>query len=65
MKRAKVKDDYPVWVCNDCAKSAGGKPAFRFSTYHVGTCGVCKKTARVTEPRDWGYPEFHTKDKGR
>ena len=63
MKPVKIKDDYPVWVCDDCAKSAGGKwPRGHLGTFHLGRCGVCGEMKDVTEPRDWGYPKF-TKDK--
>jgi len=50
---------YPSSVCYDCAMKAGGKTdATSTSTMHRGTCGVCHKPAIVTEPRDYGYPQF-------
>lgn len=50
---------YPAWVCDDCAKAAGGEhPEVWCSTYHPDECGVCKEQKMVTEPRDWQYPNF-------
>lgn len=34
------------------------KPCFDVSTYHRGTCGVCKRETEVTEERDFFYPDF-------
>lgn len=48
---------YPRWTCHDCAMSAGGK-APEMATFHFGKCGVCKKKGAVTEPRDYGRPNF-------
>ena len=41
-------------VCCDCGTKYG-KYSVGCSTYHVGTCQVCGKTAPVTETRDFGY----------
>lgn len=43
-----------------CLKKYGEapiRPAFAFSTYHNGQCGVCKRETRVTEDRDFFYPD--------
>jgi hypothetical protein len=55
----------PDWVCNDCGREFGllyqpemvtkDTGTMRYSTYHSGTCGVCKEYKAVTEPRDFGY----------
>lgn len=57
---AKLKLPYPDWVCYDCGMKARGKPlpAWACPTYHEGKCDVCEETKDVTEPRDFGYPEF-------
>lgn len=53
-------EDYPTWVCTECAEAAGGKmPVDHLATWHYDKCDVCggeKKT--VTQPRDFGYPKF-------
>ena len=41
-------------VCCDCGTKYG-KYSVGCSTYHMGTCQVCGKTAAVTETRDFGY----------
>ena len=52
-------DEYPTWVCYDCAVEAGYQPrSNHVSTFHIGICGVCKQEKSVTEPRDFGYPKF-------
>ncbi len=48
---------YPAWVCTDCGTKYG-KSMSTASTYHTGICGACGKEASVTEPRDYGYPDF-------
>lgn len=56
--------DYPVWICTDCGLqfcSAREKTRRRIATYHLGQCGVCGETTGVTEPRDFGYPNFPKK----
>lgn len=45
-----------MWVCHDCGSKAG--KAWTVSTWHQGICGVCTKLKAVTEPRDYGYPDF-------
>lgn len=51
-------EDYPNWVCHDCAIEAGGTPP-ECATFHIGICGACKKEKSVTEPRDYNYPDFN------
>lgn len=45
-----------------CLKKFGQrphKPAYDVSTWHRGTCDVCKSpSSMVTEPRDFFYPDF-------
>jgi hypothetical protein len=43
------------WVCEPCGISYGDYRA-RSSTFHLGTCDVCKgQTVVLTEVRDFGY----------
>lgn len=41
-------------ICSDCGNKYG-KYSVGCSTFHIGTCEVCDKTAPVTEVRDFGY----------
>lgn len=53
------KKPYPDWVCEDCAKKAGGRlPKVNATTWHNDICGVCEEEKVVTEPRDYRYPYF-------
>lgn len=54
------ESDYPDWICRDCAIVHKGVdfPRAGVSTYHIGKCGWCGKERVVTEPRDYGYPEW-------
>jgi hypothetical protein len=56
-----TEENYPAWICNDCAKEMNAKKAIRLSTYHTGICGFCDQEKGVTEPRDWGYPGYPKK----
>jgi hypothetical protein len=58
--RAK-KRVYPQWVCSDCAVAAGGKKRGENATWHEGKCGICGLTKGVTEPRDFGHPQFYAR----
>jgi len=50
-------DNYPDWICDDCARSHGGRwPEGHVATFHEDTCGWCGESKDVTQPRDWGYP---------
>lgn len=52
------------WVCIPCGKRASekcGTKIFSVSTFHMGTCDVCGKFSAVTEPRDFGHPNFEEK----
>ena len=50
---------YPHWVCHGCGIKAQGRPMMDgMSTYHEAKCDVCGKTKAVTQPRDFGYPDF-------
>lgn len=48
----------PQWVCTDCAIAAGGKMSRGIATWHNGYCDVCGHVKAITQPRDFGYPEF-------
>lgn len=54
---------YPDWVCRECGLKASKGRSFLISTCHEGKCDVCGKIKMVTEPRDFFYPEFKTKEK--
>jgi len=56
----KRNNHYPAFVCYDCAIAAGGKLLHENATYHEGNCGVCGKMRSITEPRDYGFPNFKT-----
>jgi hypothetical protein len=49
--------NYPHWVCLDCALAAGGR-APTLATFHNDQCDVCKQEKAVSQPRDFGYPQF-------
>lgn len=51
---------YPAWVCQPCAEANGGKmrPG-HVATWHFGKCEICwTRILPVTEPRDFGHPNF-------
>ena len=48
---------YPTWVCHDCGMTHTTKIPW-MSTFHHARCEVCGKWAELTQPRDYGYPEF-------
>jgi hypothetical protein len=52
----KDRQDYPSWICRECAESRGYINRKIFSTYHEGICGWCEEMSIVTEPRDYGFP---------
>jgi hypothetical protein len=48
--------DYPQWICRDCGVKHGKKQINgHVSTWHNGTCDICKAEREVTEPRDFGH----------
>ena len=51
---------YPRWVCERCALAAGGHLAGESATWHYDTCEVCAVKTAVSQPRDFGYPDFRT-----
>lgn len=45
----------PAWVCLKCADQRGASmPEGHVYTVHIGICGICNTTQKVTEPRDFG-----------
>lgn len=59
--------NYPGEVCRECglaaAENCHTKP-LEVSTYHNGKCEVCGRIFQsVTEPRDFGYPDFYIEKK--
>ena len=53
-------DNYPCWCCHECAVEALGHepPPGCLATWHNGVCDVCERHTAVTEPRDYGWPDF-------
>jgi len=53
---------YPIWCCIECATDQLEKEGRTFSrlicTFHQGICGVCFEERVITEPRDFGYPQW-------
>jgi hypothetical protein len=50
---------YPDWVCNECAVEAGAHvQAGQLAKFHKGTCDLCGEEKLVTEPKEFGNPEF-------
>jgi len=46
-----------AWICVACAVKSGATAIpGHLATYHIDTCGVCKKEVTVTEPRDFWWP---------
>ena len=53
------KNLYPSWVCAECAQKAGGRfPEGYQATWCEEKCGVCGEVKSVTDPRNFGYPDF-------
>ncbi len=52
---------YPLWICNECAKSLGYPHKYNFAIYHQDTCGWCSTKKLVTEPIDFGCPPYNKK----
>jgi hypothetical protein len=47
---------YPAWICHPCGQAFGrGMPAGHIATWHEGICDICRRSASVTEPRDYGH----------
>ena len=47
---------YPDWICAPCGQAHGrGMPAGHIATWHEGICDICRRSASVTEPRDYGH----------
>lgn len=50
---------YPAWTCSECATAAGGRLRNpEGTTWHVGYCPLCDRRTALTEPRDYGWPDF-------
>jgi hypothetical protein len=65
--RYKPDPNYPNWVCYNCGHKAQSDPhkIASLSTWHLDTCDVCGKYESVTQPRDFGYPQFPKTKKKR
>lgn len=59
--------NYPSEVCRECGLAAAENchtKTLEVSTYHNGRCDVCGRISQsVTEPRDFGYPDFYIEKK--
>jgi len=55
---SKEGEEYPRWICQECANSRGHHNLCLVSSYCMATCGWCDKNKPVTQPRDYGYPPF-------
>jgi len=54
-----MTENYPAWTCKECALTYGGRyPQNHISSWHMGTCDVCKLEKAVTQPRDFCYPKY-------
>jgi hypothetical protein len=54
----KVREEfpYPHWICAPCGQTHGrGMPAGHIATWHEGICDICRRSASVSEPRDFGH----------
>lgn len=56
------KNKYPSFICHECATKVGGILKVGISTWHLGNCDVCGELKSLTEPRDYGYPEFYKEE---
>jgi len=60
-------DYYPEWICNDCGIKHGRIKPKHLATWHYSgdyeddVCGWCGSKGNLTEPRDFGWPEFKKK----
>ena len=50
--------EYPDWICYDCGSKHGRTSEGHLATWHIGDCGWCGANKAVTQPRDYGYPEW-------
>lgn len=57
--------EQPEFCCNGCGNEYGNGRTTDTSTMHLGKCGVCGRTAVVTEPRDYGYLTPDWRDHGK
>jgi hypothetical protein len=49
---------YPGWICIDCGRKYGTAYEGHVATFHTDLCGWCGEEKAVTEPRDYGYPDY-------
>jgi hypothetical protein len=56
---------YPNWICYECGNRIAKHPLpNRLSCFHNGSgkdgdvCGWCGGTGSLTQPRDYGYPQY-------
>jgi len=61
MRPEMTHDDYPAWICCECAEHRGYSNRCTLSTYHEDICGWCEQLKVVTQPRDYGYPKYSKK----
>jgi hypothetical protein len=56
-----IGNDYPAFVCHQCAMKAGGRPLACIGCWHHAICPCCGDSKAVTEPRDYRYPKLVVK----
>lgn len=57
VRRARPKP-YPSWVCSPCGSQVSKRKGGWLATWHTGRCDVCGEVRMVTEPQDFGSPDF-------
>ena len=55
-----MAESYPEWLCSECGHKAqqDKDKISAFATWHMHYCDVCGDMSPVTQPRDFGYPDF-------
>ncbi|CAB4126509.1 hypothetical protein UFOVP80_8 [uncultured Caudovirales phage] len=54
-------ENYPLWICRECAKENGGKAGSGVSSWCENICDCCNEWQLVTNPRNFGYPKVTKK----
>lgn len=62
MATKRIIASYPFLICSDCGNKYGKAPKGNQATFYFGNCGWCNQVKAVTEPRDFGYPRWSSRD---
>jgi hypothetical protein len=54
------QQSYPRWCCERCGLASGGDAPSERAEWRMDTCEICGSKKWVTNPRDFGYPDFRT-----